>query len=239
MLRNPLYAGWVTLPSDPSVEPSRGLHEPLITQETFDRVLAILDGKKPPPSPRRQTNPEFPLRRLVRCEACGKPLTGAFCKGRGGRYPRYWCPQKGCRAVSIPKSHLESEFQSFIGRLRADREKVADFPKVAARVWKAKHASSEQQLKKLTSELQEQKKLRSNLLILRVKGDLSQEEFEEAKAVLSDKISEIEARQQTLASSRATADSFVRFAELQLVDMAHVWRIASPEQARTGSKSAV
>jgi hypothetical protein len=52
VLRNPLYAGWVTLPSDPSAEPSRGLHEPLITQETFDRVQAILDGKKSPPSPK-------------------------------------------------------------------------------------------------------------------------------------------------------------------------------------------
>jgi hypothetical protein len=73
-------------------------------------------------------------------------------------------------------------------------------------------------------------KAQEHLLILRVKGDLSQEEFEEAKAALSDKIFGIEARQQTLASSRATADSFVRFAELQLGDMAHVWRIASPEQ---------
>ena len=75
LLRNPLYAGWVTLPSDPTVEPVRGLHEPLVSQETFDQVQAILQGRKLPASGSRRlsSNPDFPLRRLVRCEACGKP----------------------------------------------------------------------------------------------------------------------------------------------------------------------
>jgi hypothetical protein len=152
LLRNPLYAGWVTLPSEPSVEPVRGLHEPLVSQETFDRVQAILNGRKPTPSPKLKSNPDFPLRCLVRCEACGTPLTGAYCKGRRGcRYPRYWCRQKGCRAVSAPKANLESEFQSFLGRLQPDQEKVADFPKIAARVWEAKRGNSERELSKLRS----------------------------------------------------------------------------------------
>jgi site-specific DNA recombinase len=231
LLRNPLYAGWVTLPSEPSVEPVRGLHEPLVSQETFDRVQAVLDGRKPAPSPKLKSNPDFPLRRLVRCEACRTPLTGAYCKGRRGcRYPRYWCRQKGCRAVSALKANLESEFQSFLGRLRPDQEKVADFPKIAARVWESKRGNSERELKKLRSQSEEQKKLKSNLLTLRMEGEISKDEFEEANASSRDKINAIEEKLQALASTRATSDSFVRFAELQLTDMAHVWRIASPEQ---------
>ena len=231
MLRNPLYAGWVTLPSDPTVQPVKGLHEPLVTQQMFDRVQAVLNGRKPPANPKRKSNPDFPLRRLVRCKVCGTPLTGAYCKGhRGGLYPRYWCRKPGCRAVSTPKGNLESEFQVFLGRLQPDREKVDDFPKIAARVWKAKQGSSDQLFKKLSSELEEQKKLKSNLVILRVKGDVSQDEFEEAKAAFTTKIYDVEEKLKALASTRATADSFVRFAELQLTDMAHVWRIANPEQ---------
>jgi site-specific DNA recombinase len=231
LLRNPLYAGWVRLASDPSVEPVRGLHKPLVTQETFDRVQAILSGRKPPPSPKLKSNPEFPLRRLVRCEVCGTPLTGAHCRGRhGGRYSYYWCRQPGCRAISMPKANLESEFQVFLGRLRTDREKVADFPKIAARVWEAKRGDSEKESKKLRSQLEDQKKLKANLLNLRMEGEITREEFEEAKEALRQKIFDLEEKIQTLASTRATADSFVRFAELQLTDMAHVWRIASPEQ---------
>jgi site-specific DNA recombinase len=230
LLQNPLYAGWVTLPSEPNVQPVRGLHEPLVTQQTFDRVQAVLHGKKPPMAPRRKTNPDFPLRRLVSCEACGTPLTGAYCKGRGGRYPRYWCRQEGCRKVSAPKANLESEFQMFLGRLRPDQKKVADFTKIATRVWDAKQGNSERELKSLRSQLEEEKKRKSKLLSLRTEGEISREEFEEANVTFREKICAIEEKIQAVDSTRATSASFVRFAELQLTDMAHVWRIASPEQ---------
>lgn len=129
ILRNPIYAGWVWLPSDSDTAPVRGLHEPVVTQELFDRVQAVLAGRKPPVVARRKLNPEFPLRRLVRCEVCATPLTGAFCQGRTKRYPRYWCPKKGCNKVSLLKTKLESSFLEFLGRLQPDREAVADFPR--------------------------------------------------------------------------------------------------------------
>ena len=61
-------------------------------------------------------------------------------------------------------------------------------------------------------------------------GEISKEEFEEANAAFRDKICKVEENIRSLASTSATANSFVRFAELQLTDLAHVWRIASPEQ---------
>ena len=230
ILRNPLYAGWVTLPSDPSVEPARGLHEPLVSQETFDRVQAILHGKKPPVTPRLKSNPEFPLRRIVRCHACGKPLTGAYCTGRSGRYARYWCREKDCRAVSMPKTHLESEFQTFLGRVQVHCEPATDFSKIAARVWQAKQGDSDRELRQLQSQLEEQKKHKAGLLTLRMEQENTRAEFDEANAALRDKISELEEKLKSAVSVRAKAESFVRFAELQLTDLAHVWRIASPEQ---------
>jgi hypothetical protein len=50
----------VTIPSDENFEPVRGLHEPIINQETFDRVQAILDGRTPSASPKRKFNPALP-----------------------------------------------------------------------------------------------------------------------------------------------------------------------------------
>jgi hypothetical protein len=40
----------------------------------------------------------------------------------------------------------------------------------------------------------------------------------------------IEEQLRAVALGRDTADSFVRFGELQLVDIANAWRIAEPEQ---------
>jgi hypothetical protein len=93
-----------------------------------------------------------------------------------------------------------------------------------------KRGNSERELKQLTSQLEEQKKLKGNLLTLRMEGEISREEFEEANANFKDKICKIEENVRSLASTGATANAFVRFAELQITDMAHVWRIASPEQ---------
>jgi len=83
-LRNPIYAG--LLKSKLCPEGIIGNHQPIITKETFDRVQAILDGKKPSISKRRKLNPEFPLSRFVRCHECGKPLSGTSPKGRNRRY---------------------------------------------------------------------------------------------------------------------------------------------------------
>jgi hypothetical protein len=56
VLRNPLYAGWVTLPSDEDFEPVRGLHEAITDQETFDRLQAILEGRRPSAASKRKFN---------------------------------------------------------------------------------------------------------------------------------------------------------------------------------------
>jgi Recombinase len=42
VLKNTLYAGWITLPSDESFEPVCGQHEPIVSLGIFDRVQALL-----------------------------------------------------------------------------------------------------------------------------------------------------------------------------------------------------
>ncbi len=43
------------------MEPTLGLHEPLVSRETFDHVQAFLAGKKLPKSPKLKSDPDFPL----------------------------------------------------------------------------------------------------------------------------------------------------------------------------------
>lgn len=44
LLRNPIYAGWVVIPKWSLKE--RGSFEPLVTEELFDKVQDIIDGKR-------------------------------------------------------------------------------------------------------------------------------------------------------------------------------------------------
>jgi site-specific DNA recombinase len=230
VLRNPLYAGFVTLPSDPNFEAVRGLHEPIVSQEVFDRVQAILDGRRPSMVPKKKVNPLLPLKCFVRCDSCGTPLTGGLARGRTKKYPRYWCRKQGCRAVKLSSTRLEDEFLALLGRLRANPETVAAFPKMAARVWEEKQGGSERESQRLRKQLEEQKRLKSQLLKMRMQGELSREEFEQANADFAAEIYAIEDQLLAVVSRRDTADSFVRFAELQLMDIANSWRIAAPDQ---------
>jgi site-specific DNA recombinase len=230
ILRNPLYAGFVRLPSDPNFEPVKGLHEPIVSQEMFDRVQAILDGRRPSIVPKKKVNPLLPLKCFVRCESCGTPLTGGLAKGRSKRYPRYWCRKQGCRAVKLSSTQLEDEFLVLLGRLRANQSTIAAFPKIAARVWREKQGDSERESRRLTTRLEEQKRLKFELLKMRMRGELSREEFEQANADFAAEIYVIEEQLRAIDSRRDTANSFVRFAELQLMDIANAWRIAGPEQ---------
>lgn len=107
MLRNRIYVGQVESP-DCGVA-ARGDFEPLIDEATFYRAQAVLDGRMAVPAPRQRNHPDFPLRGFVRCETCGRPLTGSWSKGRNGRYAYYHC-QRRCGAINVSKAVLEGAF---------------------------------------------------------------------------------------------------------------------------------
>ena len=115
MLRNRVYIGQVEV-ADYGVA-TRGDFEPLVSEKVFYRVQAILDGRFEITAPRQRNAPDFPLRGYVRCEACGKPLTASWSKGRSDYYAYYHC-RPGCRAVNIAKTKLEEMFVDELARLQ-------------------------------------------------------------------------------------------------------------------------
>lgn len=228
LLMNPLYAGWVTLPSVEGFAPVRGLHTPIVSQELFDRVQEILTGKRPSAAPKRKFNPILPLKCLVKCEVCGTPLTGALCKRQ--RYGYYWCRRAGCRAVKLPKDKLEAEFVGLLRKLRPDSAALSEFPIIAAKVWTEKQGDVEKQEKKLNARLNEQRQLKRALRDAMLRGTITAEQFKEDDAEFSGEISVTEQEIRSLTSQRDTLDAFIRFAEIHLTDVAGAWKIANPEQ---------
>ena len=79
LLRNRLYAGIVDVP-EYGVRAKRGDFEPLISEDLFYRVQAVLAGRVPSTTPQQRAHPDFPLRAFVRCESCGRGLTGSWSK---------------------------------------------------------------------------------------------------------------------------------------------------------------
>ena len=106
LLRNPIYAGWVVIPAWGLKEP--GSFEALVSEELFQRVQDIIDGKRMAVVPHIRNDEDFPLRVFVKCSACGEPLTGSWNKGRNKHYPNYRCRNNRCKAVHLRKKLLSA-----------------------------------------------------------------------------------------------------------------------------------
>ena len=103
LLRNSLYAGLLKPKWFPDYV--EAIHKPIISKETFFKVQAILDGRRPGIVPKIRNNPDFPLRNFVRCGKCGEKLTGGWSKGRSKKYAYYHCWGKGCSLnIRSPKT---------------------------------------------------------------------------------------------------------------------------------------
>ena len=97
-IRNPVYCGKIFIPryQDEESHFVRGLHEPLITEDLFNRVQEVLDDRGRTFRPKAEAECEFPLRGYLLCPDCGKLLTASKSKGRNAYYAYYHCRQ-GCR----------------------------------------------------------------------------------------------------------------------------------------------
>jgi len=228
LLRKPIYAGWVY--SSSVAAPLKGLHAPVVSQELFDAVQRVLSGRKLSSAPKRKHNPAFPLRHFVKCGVCGTPLTGGMNKGKFKYYANYWCRNSECRAVKVSKSVLESEFIEHLQTLRPDAATLAQFPAIAADVWARRRGDTGSATRELTARLEEQKKLKAELLRARLRGEVNQADYAQANADFDDDIANITQELHAVRSQRGTLDAFLRFAKLMLVDVAAAWQRADAEQ---------
>jgi site-specific DNA recombinase len=236
-LRNPIYYGRICPPSmnlhdADGVVGIQGLHQPIISEQTFNLVQQILVGKKPVVV-HQHFNADLPLKVLVLCAACGTPLTGGMCKGRKKRYGHYWCRLKGCRAVKTTKENLESVFIDLLKRLRPRPEVISAFPKIAERVFAEQQVEAETNIKRLTVRLEKLRGLKAKLLTARLNSEVLQDDYEQGMRTYTHDIVVIERELQAAHATGMNVAGFLRFVELSLIDIALAWEQAAPTQRQT------
>ena len=89
--------------------------------------------------PHQRTRPDFPLKGLVRCEACGRPLTASWSKGRNGHYAYYHCWRQ-CRAVNVAKAKLEGLFVDELKELQPTPGYMRLVKEHVVRAWEQRKA---------------------------------------------------------------------------------------------------
>lgn len=156
MLANELYAGWIIKFG----ERHRGLFEPIVTEELFNKVQIVLKQRSRKNTHYITKNPDFPLRRFVK-HPSGRMLTGSWSKGRNQRYAYY---RFGMNGGNYALSSFENTFKEFQNQFSLDRERCK---KLKSYIYKKTIGATAQQekesvrLKKYILELNE----KQNILI--------------------------------------------------------------------------
>lgn len=138
LLRNPFYAGYIEFPKW-GVERTKGMHEPLIDEDTYNKNLSRLAKPKYIKRVRIDDNPEFELRGLFNCAHCSRPFTAAFSLGRKKLYPYYVCQTPGCIMYkkSGARKTLDEDFEAVMNKLKPEKEVIERFTSIFEEVWQA------------------------------------------------------------------------------------------------------
>ena len=141
MLKHPLYAGRIR--NDKWGIEAKGDFEPIVDEHTFHRVQVATRNAASTGERRYRNNPDFPLRRFVRCGSCEQPLTGSWCRSKTGRrYAYYHCHR--CRTVSPRKEALEERFLELLDLLRPKTEYLEALRESVLAVWKQRKQDLEE-----------------------------------------------------------------------------------------------
>ena len=179
MLHNRFYKGEIIVPPYKG-EPQqivKGLHEPIIDAETFDKVQDILSGKrKNEPKLSKAIDPDLFLRKYIVCPICGHSITGATSTGVGGKYKYYNCCHDG-KHLRKRAEYVNDKFANWVGGLRPNQEVLNLYTEVLQDLRGEHKQDIQREIEALRKEIQRVEALRNNADDKFCEGSLSDEAY--------------------------------------------------------------
>ncbi len=94
MFKNPMYCGFMKVPAGENEKEylTKGIHEPLITEELFNQVQDVLTGRRIIANKHSKVTQkeELPLRGILLCNVCQKHITGSASRSHTGKRHFYY-----------------------------------------------------------------------------------------------------------------------------------------------------
>jgi site-specific DNA recombinase len=229
LLRKPIYTGILAVPAwgvrQASNAPS------LVSRDTFDRVQALLNGKRPTITPRQRSNPDFPLRHFVRCGRCDRPLTASWSRGRNQRYGYYRCQNRGCKSVNVRAEEMERLFVNFVSELQPKPEYLRLFGEIIIDVWKSKQAQAlalHEAAQRRISSLSERKQRLIDSFVYR--QEIDRATYQQQVDRLNEEMALAEIDEHDARVEEIDIHAAVSFGESMLLNAPRLWAESSFEQ---------
>ncbi len=116
VISNPVYAGLIR--DGQQLRP--GAHEPIVDQKLFETVRETVASRRTSSRNRTASPIAWPLRGLLRCGQCGRPLSPSISGYKNLRYRYYRCRSDAggtpaCQGVSLPAHEIETFVMRAVG----------------------------------------------------------------------------------------------------------------------------
>ena len=231
MIKHAIYAGYVAN-KQTGHELVDGKHEAIISSDTYEINQRLLYGKRKRVGEVRQKfNPDYPLKGLVLCPNCMKPLYASAPKtGAGGKSPRYHCSRTQCKGKykSIKANVMHEDFEEMLRRIKPDDRLLALYKEVLITEAANQLGNLNGKISKVRSQLDTIaenrlnaiKKFNADQLTIDEKTELVNA-YDDDKVTIADELRQLE-RQQTIRET----DIDVALEIMRDVD--RQWLLASP-----------
>jgi DNA invertase Pin-like site-specific DNA recombinase len=152
-LQNHVYAGKVCIPQykDEDEEVIQGVHEPIISEELFNKVQRLITGNRKHKKQYEKLDEETPLRALLTCRKCGGKLTSSASKGRNGYYNYYHCKSKCGERIPAAKAH--KALLKYFDDVAVKPEVANLYLKVMETIFKANETQADNDIKRTKESL--------------------------------------------------------------------------------------
>lgn len=219
----------------------QGQHPPMVSEELFNRVQEILTTRNPQASRQLvrhvKDNPDFRMRRLVRCGQCGSSLTGGWSTGKIKKYAYYSCLKHCGSRPSIPRALLEAETFRYLEKVRCTSQAYELFLFLARSAYQKRTSYLSQRQREVSGRIESLGKMRQALAEKNLAGIYSDELFTEQNQLLDRRIEAAKKIQQDNLLGKYTSEGAVTFVGNKISSLALTYKEADLVQVRLLIKS--
>lgn len=232
LFRNKFYMGYLS--SRTYKELIRGQHVPMVTEEQFYRVQAVLSGRNNclPLAKRNHTNADFPLRRLIKCSACGQGLTGGWSRGRHQKYGYYRCSSNACHSTSIKVETMKQTLVSLLKKVTPKKECLELFTNYMFKNFHNRFSRLQKMKQSADVEIDRLKELRKILVEKNITGVYSDEVFKEQNTIIEEKMTISQIAKEDSTIDEYNIDEVIVFIRTLLADLGETYKKASQSQIK-------
>ena len=223
ILRNPIYMGEIHAKEWGVIV--RGDFEPIVSESLFQITQDVMDGKRNAYVSRKSDREDFPLRGLILCEHCMKPVTAAKSKGKRDHFPYYRC-HRASGHLNVRGEKVEADFFALLESLVPDPAQEAAIEAVFREVWLSKQSGASNDAMLLRQQIGRLQQRKARALEQKVDGELTAEEYNAIRSKADTDLIDLESRLRRVEDRTLDVDTAARYLRHTLWNTAYSWQVA-------------